>query len=79
MNSHVSYGHRPQRRACGTELNCSLTFDHATVRKPEGRGAFLHAIPETKERLLKGVSLYKWTEYPLVGRNPYPNPSITWG
>ena len=62
-----------------TELNCSPTFDQATMGKPQDRGAFLHRIPETKERLPKGAGLYKWTECPLVYPNPYPNPSITWG
>lgn len=51
----------------GTELNANLTFDLATATQPDLRRAFLGHKAETKERLLPGSKLYKWTQHPLVG------------
>lgn len=51
-----------------SELNSGLTFDQATVTRPDVRRAFVGGRAETAERLPAGTKLYKWTQYPLVGR-----------
>ena len=49
------------------ELNYDLTFDQATLGKPDVRRAFIGGKPETTEKLIAGTKLYKWTQYPLAG------------